>query len=215
MTGRPGRTAVPGRADPPSTAARTLFAAGDLQARELGESDIPALQRFFAANPEYFVAVNGAPPRDDEAAREFADMPPPGMPFARRWMIGFVDEAGRLAAMASILADFLAAGVWHVGLFIVATPLHGTGASGVLYRRLEDWMRAGGARWIRLGAVLGNRKAERFWEKAGYVEVRRRPGVPIGERTCVVRVFVKPLGGATQDEYLRLVGRDRPDSTLP
>jgi GNAT superfamily N-acetyltransferase len=153
-------------------------------------------------------------PLRENAFFHLVNLPPPRRRMAYAYHVKR-DEAGRLAAMASILADFLAAGVWHVGLFIVATPLHGTGASGVLYRRLEDWMRAGGARWIRLGAVLGNRKAERFWEKAGYVEVRRRPGVPIGERTCVVRVFVKPLGGATQDEYLRLVGRDRPDSTLP
>lgn len=215
MIGRPDRLAARGRADLQSIPTPTLFTAGNLQARELGESDVPTLQRFFAANPEYFVAVNGASPRDDEAQREFADTPPPGMPFARRWMIGIFDEAGRLAAMASILSDFLAAGVWHVGLFIVATPLHGTGASAVLYRQLQDWMQAAGARWIRLGAVLGNGKAEGFWENAGYVEVRRRSGVPIGERTRVVRVFVKPLGGATQEEYLRLVERDRPDSTPP
>ena len=136
------------------------------------------------------------------------------MPFDRQWMIGFVDEAGRLVAMASILSDFLADGVWHIGLFIVATPLHGTGVSGVLYRHLQDWMNARGARWIRLGAVVGNAKAERFWEKAGYAEVRRRSGVRTGDLTSVVRVFVKPLGDATQDEYLRLVERDRPDSTL-
>jgi hypothetical protein len=38
--------------------------------------------------------------------------------------------------------------------------------------------------------------------------------VRTGDLTSVVRVFVKPLGGATQDVYLRLVERDRPDSTL-
>ena len=198
----------------PSNITRTLFAAGNLQAQELDEGDIPALQHFFAANPDYFITVNGAPPRDDEAQQEFADRPPPGMPFQRHWMIGFVDEAGRLVAMASILSDFLAAGVWHIGLFIVATPLHGTGVSGVLYRHLQDWMKVEGARWIRLGAVVGNAKAERFWEKAGYAEVRRRSGVRTGELTSVVRVLVKPLGDATVDEYLRRVERDRPDSTL-
>ena len=67
------------------------------------------------------------------------------MPFDRQWMIGFVDETGRLVAMASILSDFLAECVWHIGRFIVATP----------------------------------------------------------------------LGDATLGEYLRLVERDRPDSTLP
>jgi GNAT superfamily N-acetyltransferase len=204
----------PGDVSSPSNTARTLFAVGNLRAQALEEGDIPALQRFFAANPDYFIAVNGAPPRDDEAQQEFADRPPAGMPFDRHWMIGFVDEAGRLVAMASILSDFLADGVWHIGLFIVATSLHGTGVASVLYRHLQDWMHAEGACWIRLGAVVGNAKAERFWEKAGYAEVRRRSGVRTGDLTSVVRVFVKPLGDATLDVYLRLVERDRPDSTL-
>ena len=55
-------------------------------------------------------------------------------------------------------------------------------------------MKAGGAKWLRLGVVAGNTRAERFWEKCGYREVRTREGVRMGERLNTLRVMMKPLG---------------------
>lgn len=181
----------------------------------LTELDITQLQAFLDANPEYFLAVGGMPPRRDEAQQEFHELPPAHMPFNGRWLIGFTDDSGRLIGMASVLSDFLAPHVWHVGLFIVATSLHGSGTAAALYQSLEDWMKAHGAAWVRLGVVVGNDKAERFWQKVGYAEVRKRFDVPAGERMNTVLVLAKPLAGGEMSEYLLLVERDRPDSTLP
>jgi len=183
--------------------------------RKLTESDLPALQAFFEANPDYFVAVNGMAPRADEARQEFEDRPPAGMPFDDAFTLGLADDSGRLIAMASITANLLAPRVWHIGLFIVATSLHGSGTASSLYAGLEAWLKAQGACWIRLGAVVGNTRAERFWERQGYTEVRRRAGTQLGHSTHTVRVFVKPLGASGLDDYLNLVARDRPESLLP
>jgi hypothetical protein len=95
----------------------------ELRAYELDVRDVEALQSFFTANPEYFISVNGIPPRTDEAQREFDDRPPQGMPFEKLWMIGFTDDTERLVGMASVLSNFLAEHVWHIGLFIVETPM--------------------------------------------------------------------------------------------
>jgi GNAT superfamily N-acetyltransferase len=192
-----------------------LFATAGVVARKLTESDLPALQAFFEANPDYFVAVNGMAPRADEARQEFEDRPPAGMPFDDAFTLGFADDNGRLIAMASITANLLAPQVWHIGLFIVATSLHGTGTASSLYAGLEAWLKAQGAWWIRLGAVVGNTRAERFWERQGYTEVRRRAGTQLGHSIHTVRVFVKPLGAPGLDDYLNLVARDRPESLLP
>lgn len=194
---------------------RVLFSTEGLRAYELDASDVATLQSFFTANPEFFISVCGMPPREDEAQRKFDDRPPQGMPFEKLWIIGFTDDSERLVGMASVLSNFLAEHVWHIGLFIVETPMHGTGKAGQMYRHLQDWMKLNGARWIRLGAVVGNAKAERFWEKLGYTEVRRRTGVQTGNLTSTIRVFVKALGGGTLGEYLQLVERDRPESLLP
>jgi GNAT superfamily N-acetyltransferase len=190
---------------------RRLFAAEVYEAVELGEDDLPALQAFFASNPEYFLAVTGAPPRPDEAKQELEFRPPPGLPYEKVYVIGFLDSGDRMVATASVLTDLPAPGVWHIGLFMVATALHGTGLAALLYERLETWAKDEGASWLRLDVVAGNRKAERFWEKSGYRDVRQAM-VQFGSTTRPVRVMVKPLAGADIEEYLREVPGDRPKS---
>ena len=189
-----------------------LFSGPAFRALEVGEDDVPELQRFFEANPEYFLIVGGEGPGADTAREEFEDRPPAGWPYDRTWLIRFVDGAGDTIGMADVVSNLLADGVWHIGLFIVATSLHGTGAAKVLYAGLEDWIRRNGARWLRLDVVVGNGRAERFWRSAGYREVRQREGVEIGRRINTVRVMTKPLADGSPAEYLQMVARDRPEA---
>lgn len=100
---------------------------------------------------------------------------------------------------------------WERKCFITAAHLHGTGGSADAYASLERWMRSRGAQWIRLGVVVGNARAERFWEKAGFREVRRRYGIEVEGRERDLRVMVKPLGRRGFDDYLAVVERDRPE----
>lgn len=183
-----------------------------VQTIELAPDHVALLQRFFDANPAYFVAVDGEPPGPDEARDELASAPPADWPYERQWFIGFADTNGALVAMASVVADLLAAGVWHVGLFIVASARHGSGDAQALYRSLEAWMTARGAHWIRLGVVRGNTRAERFWESLGFEELRVREGIVMGRLTQAVRVMFKPVRGGTRERYLALVARDRRDA---
>jgi GNAT superfamily N-acetyltransferase len=169
------------------------------------------LQRFFDANPAYFVAIQGEPAGPNEAHEEIHGELPAGWSFTRKWVIGYVDAAGSLNAMANIVSDLLAPGVWHIGTFIVATSRHGTGDAQALYRGLEQWARANGADWLRLGVVVGNTRAERFWRSEGYSETRTRDGVRFGSQARTVRVMFKPLAGGTLAEYLSIIARDRPE----
>jgi GNAT superfamily N-acetyltransferase len=116
-----------------------------------------------------------------------------------------------MIGMAEIVSDLLARCVWHIGLFIVATRLHGAGVAQLLYANLERWALEHGAQWMRLGVVGGNTRAERFWQSWGFVELRRREGVQIGPRTHTIHVMFKPLAGGSAAQYLALVARDRPD----
>ena len=126
-------------------------------------------------------------------------------------MIGYEDDHGALVAMANVITDILAVGVWNIATFIVATSRHGTGDAQTLYSGLESWAIEGGAQWMRLGVVAGHNRAERFWEGRGYSEVRRRGGLAMGRRTNGVRVMIKSLHNQSIDEYFALVERDRPE----
>jgi ribosomal protein S18 acetylase RimI-like enzyme len=127
-------------------------------------------------------------------------------------VIGLRDAVGELRALADVISDLLAPGVWHLGLFIVAVELHGTGAALDCYQALECWMRSQGARFVRLGALAGNERAARFWRARGFVGTRRREGVSMGRLTHTLIAMAKPLGDTTLAEYLTLVPRDRPGS---
>lgn len=184
----------------------------NLRTIELTSEYEPLLQYFFEANPEYFLAVKGEPANPNEAREEIHGQLPQGWSFTKKWVIGYLGENGSLAAMANIISDSLASGVWHIGLFMVATPLHGTGKSKVLYRGLESWAMSNGANWLRIGVVKGHLRAERFWERLGYIQTRTHDGFIMGQRTNTMRVMFKPLTGGTFEQYLSLIERDRPET---
>jgi GNAT superfamily N-acetyltransferase len=203
-----------------------LFAGGGLIARELRRNEIPLLQAFYDANPEYFLTINGVPPPPDLAAIEFDEVPPPHLSFERQWRLGLFeplpaeramghDSDGRLAGIVMVTSDLGLRGVWHLGLFVIATRLHGTGAAAGACGALEGWVRECGARYLRLGVVQGNARAERFWARQGYRELRQRAGVDTGGRINTVRVMLKPLADEGIEAYLRAAPRDQPGSPLP
>jgi GNAT superfamily N-acetyltransferase len=196
----------------PIRAELPLFAGTACRAFEMGFKDAPRLQAFLEANPEYYFAVGGVGPRPTEAREEFEYLPPAEMPFRKMWLLEFRGDDEAMAGMATVASDLMVEHVWHLGLFIVATSLHGHGAAQDMYGALESWMRAQGARWSRLGVVQGNLRAERFWEAQGYAETRTRILSEPGRRTNTVRVMAKPLAGGSIAEYLSLVARDRPES---
>src|ERR1700687_2189472 len=129
---------------------KPLFTAGSFRAFEMSVADIPALQQFYESNPEYHLIVGGQAPGPNEARDEFDSLPPAEWPFEKRWMLAFVDGGDSMVGMASVISNLFAEGIWHIGLFVVATSLHGRGAAYILHDQLESWMRDNGARWLRL-----------------------------------------------------------------
>jgi GNAT superfamily N-acetyltransferase len=186
-----------------------LFLAGAFRAVEMKAEGVPELQQFYEANPEYHMLVTGAMPSPQAAQETFDARPPNDWPFTRKWTLAFRDRPGAMVAIADVIEDLFVEHVWHIGLFIVATSLHGGGAAPEMYRHLESWMRGRGATWSRLGVVIGNDRAERFWEREGYAEIRKRENVRMGERVNTLRTMVKPLAGGSLQEYLASVAHDR------
>lgn len=192
-----------------------MFETARFRVRELHAHELPLLQALFERHPEFFFTVNGRAPEPDEARQEFDELPPQHLSYSRRWFGGVFDRDGALQGNAVVVSDLAVARTWHVVMYLLATPLHGTGAATEVFAALEAWVRAQGARWLRLGVVVGNTRAERFWERCGFVEVRRRDNMDTGGRINTLRVMVKPLADGTVDEYLQQAPRDRPGSPLP
>ncbi|WP_339428071.1 GNAT family N-acetyltransferase [Pseudomonas sp. RA_105y_Pfl1_P41] len=177
---------------------------------ELCASDEAELQRFFERAPDYFIAVNGEPATPTEAREELHGQLPTGWTCRRMYWLGYRDADDQWVAVVNIAADLLASGVWHIGLLLVDSCLHGTGLAQRLHADLEKWAAKKGAQWLRLTVVIGNIKAERFWPRLGYAQVRTREGVTMGRQVNRVSIQVKALAGGAVEDYLRLVARDRP-----
>ncbi|MCP2089207.1 UNVERIFIED_ORG: ribosomal protein S18 acetylase RimI-like enzyme [Paraburkholderia sediminicola] len=190
-----------------------LFEVDGYRAIELVDDDIPIIQTFLENNPEYFLSAEGCSPTDSQAKEEFESELPEAWAFTSKYAIGFVDASEEVTGFATIVSDLFTGGVWHIGLLIVSTDKHGQGVARDLYEGLEHWLKASGAKWLRLGVIAGNTRAERFWERNGYLETRRRYGVVMRDAIQTVRVMVKPLGEAGLGEYLNLVSRDHPDAS--
>ena len=177
---------------------------------ELQVASSDRVQAFFDANPEYWVRVFGNPPGPDDARKLFERVPPGSMTWRSKHVLEIAAADGSVGAIADVITDLEAPAVWHLGLFIAATRLHGTGETASLYRVLEGWMRQGRAEWSHLGVVVGNIPAERFWAKMGYTEVQLRKGVEMGARVVDLRRMVKPLAGGTIAGYRAIVPGDDP-----
>jgi hypothetical protein len=192
----------------------SLFESIGFTVRELLLDELSTLQALFEANPEYFVTVNGKAPDTGEAIREFNEMPPAHLTFGTRWFAGVFDKAQRLCGAIILVHDLSAKGVWHIALFFMEARLRGTGAAQEVYASLEEVSYSSHAQWLRLAVIDGNLRAERFWIRQGYSEVRKRQlQNPSGE-IKTSKVMVKPLRGGTLAEYLHLVPRDAPSSPL-
>ena len=181
----------------------------DLHAVRLAVRDAPLLQRFFDANPEYFIVVQGEPAPPGEAREEIEGLPPAGIPHGDKHVFGYVGPDGELAAFANLLADIYVTGVWNMSTLIVATSRRGTGMAQRINASLEDWAAMHGARWMRLGVIVGNVRGERFWRSRGYVETKVRKNYPMGKQLRDVRVMWKSLAGEPVERYHELVPGDR------
>lgn len=192
--------------------ARPIAAAGPRWiAVPLGEADAPALQAFLDANPLYSQIVNGRPFAPGEALQEI--VAPPPYPHRALHALAVLDcGSGRWLGFVSLVDDLIAPGVQHIGLFLVATAEQGSGLAAELYQAIEQRAREQRARWLRLGVVVGNARAEAFWARRGFVEIRQRHGMPYEGPSRSVRVMLKTLDGSPLADYLQGVERDRPES---
>jgi RimJ/RimL family protein N-acetyltransferase len=178
-----------------------------------GRDIAPELQQFYEANPGYWQLTHGRAPDPVEAESGFDIRPPDDMPYSDLpvWVIR--DRAtGRIVGEVSAATDLLASGVIHLGFFLIETALHGSGFASEVYASYEAWAVQRGARWLRLGVVAANARAEAFWRARGYLELCRRDGYVLGDRTHQLIVMMKPIGSNTMADYLAAVPRDRPEA---
>ncbi|MFL5274167.1 MAG: GNAT family N-acetyltransferase [Anaeromyxobacteraceae bacterium] len=131
--------------------------------------DAALVQDLLERCAEFQAMVEGEPPRADEAARLFRDLP---SCYDERCIVGLVAADGaRLAGLLDVIGGYPARGAWWVGLLLLAPEERGRGIGAGAYRAFEAWARARGAREVGLVVQQQNPEARRVWDRLGFVEV--------------------------------------------
>jgi RimJ/RimL family protein N-acetyltransferase len=95
--------------------------------REAERCEVAEIQAFNDSNPEYWLLTHGHPPPPDDAARAFDAHPPADMSYCEDLWFIVRDESGTIVAQIAVATDLMAAGVYHLGFFIVETQSWGRG----------------------------------------------------------------------------------------
>ena len=186
------------------------FTTGEFVARPAEREDTGEIQAFIESNPEYWLLTHGHPPLANDAAKSFDWHPPADMSYSEHLSLLVRHSSTReILAQIDVATDLLATGVYHLGFFMTATRTHGSGFAHRLYASYERWAIEHGARWLRLGVVEVNRRAEAFWRRVGYVELKRQDSYMLGDRSHVLITMAKPMPGERLREYLNAVPHDR------
>ena len=133
--------------------------------KRLTEDDIPMILKLYESNPEYF---RYCPPNPTWASvQEDMLALPPAKTMADKHFIGFFDGDSLIAVM-DLIDRYPDAQTVFIGLFMVNKNRQGRGVGAHIVRRLSDVLRNEGYRHIRLGIILDNLPARRFWQRLDF-----------------------------------------------
>lgn len=194
---------------------KPVFSLSDADIWVATDADRPDLAAFCRDNPEYDVFLTGEVPDEAAWVEDFmTDLPPASFKWTttHKLIVRRHQDVGTIAAILDVTLDMIDRGVGHIGLFQVATALHGGGLAHRLYHGLEDWLATSGMDVLRLGVLEGNARGMAFWTRHGFLETRQRQGTAPTGKIHQSHVMVKPLRPLTLEAYRQRVPRDDPSS---
>lgn len=194
---------------------QSIFSLTDADIWTAAEADRPALAAFCRDNPEYDLFLTGEVPDEAEWVEDFmTDLPPTSFNWTHthKLIARRHQDPDTISAILDVTEDMIDKGVGHIGLFQVATALHGAGLAHDLYQALEDWLASRGTDVLRLGVLNGNARGMAFWTRHGFLETRHRQGTAPTGKTHLSHVLYKPLKSLTLEAYRLRVPRDDPNS---
>jgi len=162
----------------------------ELRRIDVGTSDLDALQVLHLRCADFVEATTGVPPRDDEAARLCAALPP-GKTLADKQVLGVIRD-GAMIGVVDLLAGHPGATDWYIGLLMLAPEARGTGLGTSLVHHIAERVLAAGGRALHLIVREDNPRAVAFWERQGFAMVDRLVQ-DLGTKVNRVLKMVRPL----------------------
>jgi ribosomal protein S18 acetylase RimI-like enzyme len=157
---------------------------------EAGTSDLAALQALHLRCADFVEATTGHPPRDDEAARLLAVVPPGKTP-ADKQTLG-LHRDGEMIGVVDLLRGHPSPTDWYIGLFLLSPEVRGAGLGSSVVEEIVALVAAEGGRALHLIVLENNPRALAFWRRHRFELIDRRVQ-DLGTKKNFVFKMVRPL----------------------
>ncbi len=148
------------------------------------ETDTAAVRDLFARAADYVLLETGEPP-DDARTIDFFTGAPPSIDPATSLRLGMFLSGGQLVAIAELAFGYPNPDDAYIGLLLI-DPNHRDKRLG---QQMLGHVFAGAsarkAKRILIAVLEDNPKAQRFWQKMGFVEDLRSAPTQIGSKTHI------------------------------
>ncbi len=157
---------------------------------EARTSDLAPLQALHLRCADFVEATTGHPPREDEAARLLAGLPP-GKTLADKQVLGLIRD-GEMVGVVELLRGYLGPTDWYIGLLLIGPEARGNGLGAAAVDELVGLVLAEGGRALHLIVREDNPRGVAFWRRRGFEEVDRRVQ-DLGTKKNLVLKMVRTL----------------------
>jgi ribosomal protein S18 acetylase RimI-like enzyme len=164
----------------------------DLSIRQISESDIPALQQLCTDCTDFHVLTKGEPPGSSEAAKLISGCPPGKCPEDKEQFGLFTTETQRVGVI-DLLMDFPESSTWYIGLMMLHPQWRGQGLGRDLLTWVEGYLSSKKVQHLCLGGLDINPRGQKFWEGAGFKQVREVPNFQSGKLSTTTHVMKKQI----------------------
>jgi ribosomal protein S18 acetylase RimI-like enzyme len=163
----------------------TVFEVGGLRVERLRpQVDGAVVDDLGRCCADYILMATGEPPRRDEGAEFFADIPS-GHALDDMLKLGVRDGGGVLLGLIDVARKYPQPGVWYIGLLLIDPTMRNRGMGRDVVRALKGEAMRNGATRIMLSVVEENVRALRFWQAQGFRVVRKLPTRRFGTKDHV------------------------------
>jgi ribosomal protein S18 acetylase RimI-like enzyme len=135
-------------------------------------TDLDALQALHLRCADFVEATTGHQPRDDEAARLLAGLPP-GKTLADKQVLG-VHRDGEMVGVVDLLHGYPGPTDWYVGLLLITPEARGNGLGTSVVDEIVKRVIAEGGRALHLVVREDNPRAVAFWRRRRFELIDRR-----------------------------------------
>jgi ribosomal protein S18 acetylase RimI-like enzyme len=170
----------------------TGFALDGFTVRRLSPADAAELQALYERCSDYHELEDGGPTRPTAGAETLA-AGPPGTDPADKFSLGVYADGGAMVAFLDVIRDYPEPGEWWIGLLMLDPAARSGGLGGRICEEAARWIAAEGGRALHLDVLEQNPRAERFWRRHGFEEVRRKPFTAATGKESTVIVMRRAL----------------------